>query len=419
MSETAPTANYRQPVAGVTNDANLTPTSLRVDPTSKRLLVDPGTSGGGSSATDDGAFTVGSDSGTPAMGIYQASEDSVDDGDVGVLGMTADRHLKISIEDDNVGIGGGTQYTEDAAAAANPVGNMNMAVRADSLAAVTNADGDNIALRATNKGEVYTKDADAAALLTTIDTDTSGMATSLAILDDWDESDRAKVNLIASQAGITGGAGAVAANTPRITLASDDPAVVSLGVLDDWDNGASDGASVSGDVAHDSADAGEPVKMGAKAVDLGATPTAVAANDRTNLYSSRAGILFTLGGHPNTLNASIQVTDADGAQTDTAIITVSAGTAIVVTAIEIAADNANTADVSVRVGFGTANTPAADAAGLVAFHPGAPAGGGLVKGNGSGIIGIGASNEDLRVTCEDPTGGSIDINVTYHTISIG
>jgi len=51
-------------------------------------------------------------------------------------------------------------------------------------------------------------------------------------------------------------------------------------IIDDWDNGASDGASVSGDVAHDGVDAGEPVKMGGKA--LTAVPTAVAANDRVN-----------------------------------------------------------------------------------------------------------------------------------------
>ncbi len=48
-------------------------------------------------------------------------------------------------------------------------------------------------------------------------------------LDDWDESDRAKVNLIAGQAGITAGAGNVAANTPRITVAADDPLVTRLG----------------------------------------------------------------------------------------------------------------------------------------------------------------------------------------------
>lgn len=207
--------------------------------------------------------------------------------------------------------------------------------------------------------------------------------------------------------------------TGAATLAEQQTQTASLSVLDDWDNGASDGASVSGDVAHDTADAGEPVKIGMKAVDLGATPTAVTANDRTNWYANRAGIPFVLGGHMNTLNASIQVTDGDGAQTDAAIITVSAGTAIVVTCVEITADKANTVDVSARVGFGTANTPAADAAGLIAFHPGIAAGSGLIKGDGSGIIGIGASNEDLRLTCEDPVTGSVNINVTYHTILIG
>lgn len=59
----------------------------------------------------------------------------------------------------------------------------------------------------------------------------------LQIMDDWDESDRAKVNIIAGQAGISAGAGAVAANTPRTTLASDDPAVALLGTID-TDTGA-------------------------------------------------------------------------------------------------------------------------------------------------------------------------------------
>lgn len=111
---------------------------------------------------------------------------------------------------------------------------------------------------------------------------------SLSVLDDWDESDRAKVNLIVGQAGIAAGAGAVGVTVPRVTLASDDPAVTALQIMDDWDNGASDGASVSGDVAHDSPDAGEPVKVGGKA--LTAEPTAVAANDRVNA-------MFDIYGH--------------------------------------------------------------------------------------------------------------------------
>lgn len=51
---------------------------------------------------------------------------------------------------------------------------------------------------------------------------------SLSVLDDWDESDRAKVNLVVGQAGITAGAGATAANTPRVTVATDDTVLGSL-----------------------------------------------------------------------------------------------------------------------------------------------------------------------------------------------
>lgn len=177
--------------------------------------------------------------------------------------------------------------------------------------------------------------------------------------------------------------------------------------------------SVQGNVANDSGDSGNPVKVGMKAVDLGATPTAVTSDDRVNWNANRAGIPFVLGGHPNLQTQNIQITDADGAQTDTAIVTVSAGTAIVVTMIDVMASNANTVNVSTRVGFGTANTPAADALQMLLFHPGVPPGGGAVKGNGAGIIGIGASNEDVRLTCDDPVSGSISIIVTYFTIAIG
>jgi hypothetical protein len=63
-------------------------------------------------------------------------------------------------------------------------------------------------------------------------------ATSLNVVDDWDESDRCKVNLVSGQAGITAGAGAVGASTPRVTLASDDPAVTALQTLDNAVSGS-------------------------------------------------------------------------------------------------------------------------------------------------------------------------------------
>lgn len=45
----------------------------------------------------------------------------------------------------------------------------------------------------------------------------------------------------------------------------------------------------SGDIAHDAVDSGNPVKIGGKAVDPTSLPTAVAANDRSNCYTSLQG----------------------------------------------------------------------------------------------------------------------------------
>lgn len=132
----------------------------------------------------------------PIAGIYEVSPTVLGDSEPGLVGITVDRQLK----------------TSDAAAAA-------------ALAAI---DGHVDALEGS---------------ASTIATNTGNEATSLAILDDWDESDRAKVNPIVGQAGVAAGAGAVAATVQRVTLASDDPGVASLSVLDDWDE--SDRAKVN------------------------------------------------------------------------------------------------------------------------------------------------------------------------------
>jgi len=195
---------------------------------------------------------------------------------------------------------------------------------------------------------------------------------------------------------------------------------LAAGVIDETGASAVDALAVGGGTAHDAVDSGNPVKVGGKALDLGATPTAVAANDRTNAAFMRNGVQFVLGGHPNILSQNVQITDADGAQTDLSLVgTIAAGTSVVVTKCSVMADKANTVDVSVRIGFGTANTPAADAAGIILFHPGIAAGSGVVEGSGGGIIGIGASDQELRMTCEDPVTGSISVIITYFTIAIG
>jgi len=102
-------------------------------------------------------------------------------------------------------------------------------------------------------------------LLTTIDADTDAIKT--AVED------------------IQGSNGAIATTSSNVLTA--------LQVMDDWDNAASDGASVSGDTAHDAIDAGEPVKIGGKAADPTSLPNAVAAGDRVDASFSTKGEFLT------------------------------------------------------------------------------------------------------------------------------
>lgn len=171
--------------------------------------------------------------------------------------------------------------------------------------------------------------------------------------------------------------------------------------------------AVDGTVAHDSPDADAPIKVGMKAIAHGTNPTAVAAADITNWFASRAGVPFVIGGHPNVL--TLKHTTITTAVTDAAIVTISAGLKIVVTRLTVTLDNASTVFPSVVIGFGTTNTPTTT--GVLASHGGVPAGGGFTIGDGAGILGVGADNEDLRVTTVgNATGNGLQITVSYYTI---
>lgn len=79
------------------------------------------------------------------------------------------------------GGGSGTEYTEDAAAAANPIGGVVQCVRRDTLtAAEVSADGDIVTIKCTNKGEQVVRDADVLTSLTTIDGRVDGLETAVA-----------------------------------------------------------------------------------------------------------------------------------------------------------------------------------------------------------------------------------------------
>lgn len=171
------------------------------------------------------------------------------------------------------------------------------------------------------------------------------------------------------------------------------------------------GQYVGGAIAHDAVDSGNPMKVGARAVALGSNPTLVAAADRTDLFASRHGVLFTMGGHPNSV--TLKHPAITTAVTDAAIVSASAGQRIIVTRVSWKLDNASTVFPTVRIGFGAANTPTTT--GVLVDDPGCPAGGGGVIGNGAGILGIGGDGDDLRVTTTgNATGNGLSIVVTYY-----
>lgn len=251
----------------------------------------------------------------------------------------------------------------------------------------------------------------------------AGAATSLAILDDWDENDRCRVNPIQGENGVQGASGIVTTKTQRVVLATDVglpagtanigdvdvlslpaipagtnnigdvdvltlpalvagtanigdvdvltlPALVagtanigdvdvltvpsplstagggteatahrvtiandSTGVLSVDDNGASltiDGSvtasNATGNIAHDSVDSGNPVKVGGRAVNVFA---AVANDDRSDLKTDLQGRVL-VSRHPVETFWSVNRTFTS-AQTGTVIKTPTGGKKLVVT----------------------------------------------------------------------------------------
>lgn len=121
------------------------------------------TFGGGTEYTED-AIAPADPVGSTLMMTRDDSLAAVTEieGDWSRLRGSAKGALWVTIPDVNgdpiTSFGGGTQYTEDVASAADPIGNMLIGRRRDVL--VTNevtTEGDNIALNATNKGQLHVK----------------------------------------------------------------------------------------------------------------------------------------------------------------------------------------------------------------------------------------------------------------------
>ena len=159
---------------------------------------------------------------------------------------------------------------------------------------------------------------------------------------------------------------------------------------------------------------------GHQAVAHGSAPDAADALDAVIGIANRDRVPFVIGGHPNPFTYSMSITTA----VTNAIIgaTNSAGTKPVVTGITVVLDNASTVFPTFIIGFGTASTPAMattpGTAQILASHPGVPAGGGMSRGDGSGILGVGVDGDEIRITTTGTAGGNgLYVTVTGYLIS--
>lgn len=141
---------------------------------------------------------------TPGAGVTVASDD---------IGGVQYQRVKLALGAD----GSADDALGGAGAVAAGVQRMTLASN-DPLVAAVGASTDAVATQA-DVGTVSAK-------LRLVTAQLYQIQTAVQIMDDWDETDRLKVNLIAGQAGIAAGAGAVGATVPRVTLASDAPAPV-------------------------------------------------------------------------------------------------------------------------------------------------------------------------------------------------
>jgi hypothetical protein len=168
---------------------------------------------GGTSHVDDNAFTVATDDGTVAFGIYRSVRDAVTDNDAGALAMTETRGLYTTLES----TAGVAAFGAAGTAAAPVLTVQGIASMTALVVSATNLDvqsnGGEIALE-TTLSTLSTKLGTAAALADNTANPTLGGIASFEMCWDGATWDRCPLG--------AGGVGIIDANTSRITIATDD-----------------------------------------------------------------------------------------------------------------------------------------------------------------------------------------------------
>lgn len=294
------------------------------------LSVVPGTSATSLGKAVD-AVAGASDTGVAVLAIRDDSLSTLTpaDGDYVPLRVSSTGALHVT------GGGGGTQYQEDTAHTTGDTGTMALAVRKDTAAALATTDGDYTPLITDANGALHVAVASGSVTASgtiSVDTITTSVVpgTSATHLGKAEDAAHASGDTGVAVWGVRNDSAATSfgANGDYTPLATDANGRVGItdlgGAISVDDNGSSltvDNAGTfavqaasAGDTAHDSADSGNPVKVGAKAAN--ALPTAVANGDRANAIADLFGRILTAHIDPamqvhKVVNVTTQQTGSD------------------------------------------------------------------------------------------------------------
>lgn len=375
---------------------------LQVDATGNlKVAIISGAGSGGTSATDDAAFSVAAGSGTPIMGLAdETSPDSVDEGDVGVVRMTLARALHVNLRDT---AGNSLTPAQDAThdAVASTTGPQIMGFAKTTAPGNVSADGDAVSLWALRNGTLAVNLRDSSGTEVSVgggtqyDEDTAHVSGDKITMAGVVRADTA-----AAQSGtdgdrsvlITDASGRLHVNVGNtVNVASH--AVTNAGTF----------AVQAGQAAHDAAITGNPVRAGLRARTSDFTP--VANDDTTDVTSDTLGKQIVLQGatHEQQVNGTTNYTNTTAADV---IAAQGAGIRIVVTSILVTNAHA-TVGTKVEIRDGTTVK-------IIGYA--AAVGGGFALNGGGRPLFIGTAN--TAITARDVTTGSdVDVSISGYKIT--
>ncbi len=282
---------------------------------SGQVLVEiaAGAGSGGTAAADDADFTAGTTSATPVMGVYESSPSSVTDGDMGVVGITQTRSMKVAV---SAALPAGTNNIGDVDVLTVP--NDPFGANADAASATGSISAKLRFIASTGIPVTGTVTVGSHAVTNTgtfVVQENGPALTALQLLDDAVKTDDAaftpatdKVLMIGAQCDATGPDSVDEGDAGALRMTADRGLHVSVRDAAGNNRGLNIDASgqlavtvaslpastgtieVVGDVAHDAAAAGNPVQTGGYATNNIEGVTQVASGDLTRTVHDLNGV---------------------------------------------------------------------------------------------------------------------------------